>query len=184
MALNQFYTKYIDGLYSHLVSLDYAKLVNAISLINKCNSQNGKLILVGNGGSAAMCSHVSVDFTKAAKIRAINFNEADLITCFSNDYGYEQWVVEALKSYADPSDLVMLVSSSGASPNIVNAAKYARKTNLDLITFTGFRRDNELKRLGSVNFWANSISYNVVEMVHHIWMLALVDIIVEHSAKK
>ena len=130
-----------------------------------------------------MCSHVSVDFTKAAKIRAINFNEADLITCFSNDYGYEQWVVEALKSYADPSDLVMLVSSSGASPNIVNAAKYARKTNLDLITFTGFRRDNELKRLGSVNFWANSISYNVVEMVHHIWMLALVDTS-EHSAKK
>ena len=54
-----------------------------------------KVIIAGNGGSAAMASHVAVDFTKAAGIRAINFNEADLITCFSNDYGYEHWVAQA-----------------------------------------------------------------------------------------
>ena len=83
----------------------------------------------------------------------INFNEVrDLITRFLMIMVTNSGLWR-LKSYADPSDLAMLVSSSGASPNIVNAAKYARKTNLDLITFTGFRRDNELKRLGSV-IWA------------------------------
>ena len=79
-----------------------------------------KVIIAGNGGSAAMASHVAVDFTKAANIRAINFNEADLITCFANDYGYENWVGKALEAYADPGDLVILISSSGKSQNISN----------------------------------------------------------------
>ena len=72
-----------------------------------------KNIVVGNGGSASIASHVSVDFVKAAKIRSINFNEANFLTCFSNDYGYENWVEEALKTYADKDDLLILISSSG-----------------------------------------------------------------------
>ena len=83
--------------------------------------QSGKkIILVGNGGSAAMASHVAVDFTKAARIRAVNFNESDLLTCLSNDYGYERWVEMALEFYADPGDLVILISSSGTMAMAVN----------------------------------------------------------------
>ena len=77
-----------------------------------------------------MASHVAVDFTKAAGIRAINFNEADLLTCFANDYGYENWVVKALEFYADEGDLVILVSSSGQSPNMLNGAKQAKEMKL------------------------------------------------------
>ena len=77
-----------------------------------------------------MASHVAVDFTKAASIRAVNFNEADLITCFANDYGYEHWVAKALDAYADLGDLVILISSSGKSPNIVKGAEKAKNMGL------------------------------------------------------
>ena len=59
---------------------------------------------------------MAVDLTKASGIRAVNFNEADLITCFANDYGYEHWVEKALDFYADPKDVVILISSSGSHP--------------------------------------------------------------------
>ena len=77
-----------------------------------------------------MASQTSVDFTKACKIRAVNFNEADLITCFSNDYGYENWVVEALKAYSKKADTVVIISSSGQSKNLLNAAKYCSKEKI------------------------------------------------------
>ena len=73
------------------------------------NKKGGKLIIVGNGGSSAIASHASVDFTKAAGIRAVNFNESDLLTCFSNDYGYENWVKKALEFYVDKDDIVILI---------------------------------------------------------------------------
>lgn len=125
-----------------------------------------------------MASHVAVDFTKAAKVRAINFNEPDLITCFANDYGYENWVVEALNSYADPGDLAILISSSGKSPNIINGALKAKDMGLSVVTLSGFDRDNPLRKLGDIELWANSSAYNVVEMTHHIWLLAIVDYLI------
>lgn len=147
----------------------------AISLIENVKNNGRKVIIVGNGGSASIASHVSVDFVKAAGIRAINFNEPNLITCFSNDYGYEHWVAEALSAYADAGDLVMLISSSGKSMNIINAATTARKMDLSIITFSGFKHDNSLRKMGDVNFWADSSTYNVIEMTHHVWLLALVE---------
>ena len=130
---------------------------------------------MGNGGSAAMASHVSVDFTKASKIRGVNFNEADLITCFANDYGYENWVKEALRAYSYNDDLVVLFSSSGTSKNMINAAKYCRSNKINLVTFTGFKKDNPLSKMGKINFWVDSKKYNIVEMTHHIWILMAVD---------
>ena len=106
--------------------------------IDLVKASGRKIIIAGNGGSAALASHVAVDFTKAACVRAINFNEADLITCYANDYGYEHWLSQAFLSYADQGDLAILVSSSGRSANILNAAKTAREMGLTLATFSGF----------------------------------------------
>ena len=128
-----------------------------------------------------MASHVAVDFTKAASIRAINFNEADLITCFANDYGYENWVGKALEAYADPGDLAILISSSGKSQNILNAAEKANEMGLSLITVSGFLTDNPLRKLGDLNLWVDSCEYNVIEMTHHIWLLAIVDYLIENK---
>ena len=147
---------------------------------------NGKkVIIAGNGGSAAMASHVAVDFTKQGGIRTVNFNEADLITCFANDYGYEHWVEKAIEFYGDEGDAVILISSSGSSKNMINAAQTARKLGISVITFTGFTPENSLKQKGDLNFWVDSKAYNIVENTHQIWLLIVCDLIigkVEYSA--
>ena len=172
-----FYHKYFSDITNCIVSIeqDAQKLLNSSQLFQQTQARGGKVILVGNGGSAAMASHVSVDMVKVLGLRAQNFNEADLITCFANDYGYEHWVAKAFEFYADPNDLIVLISSSGKSANILNGAIKAKQMNIALLTFSGFAPDNPLRKLGDINFWANSKSYNVVEMTHHIWLLALVD---------
>ena len=154
------------------------KLVELKSLIMATHARQRKVIFVGNGGSAAIASHCAVDFTKTAGVRCINFNEADLITCFSNDYGYEWWVEKALEMYGDDGDSVVLISSSGRSPNMVRAAEHARSRGLSLVTLTGFDLDNPLSKLGDLSLWINSRDYNVVETTHQVWLLAVCDLIV------
>ena len=132
-----------------------------------------------------MASHVAVDFTKQGGVRSVNFNEADLITCFANDYGYEHWVEKAVEFYGDEGDMVILISSSGNSKNMVNAAQTAKKLGLDVITFTGFNPDNALKKEGIINIWLDSKAYNIVENTHQIWLLTVCDLMIgkaEYSA--
>ena len=147
------------------------------------NSKKGKKILVfGNGGSAAIASHFTVDITKNARVRATNYNEADLITCLSNDYGYDQWVSRAIELYMDKGDLIFFISSSGVSKNMVNAVKIAKKKKArKIISFTGFNINNPLKKKSDLAFWVNSRAYNHVENVHQIWLLSLVDLIIGRS---
>ena len=178
-----FFSDYFSRVAACVRSADSDQLARALKLLRDSRERGGKVILVGNGGSAAMASHIAVDLTKVAGVRAINFNEADLLTCLANDYGYEHWVERALGFYADPADLVVLISSSGKSSNIVNGARKARQMKLPLITFSGFDADNPLRKLGDLNFWADSRAYNIVEMTHHIWQLALVDKLVADSER-
>ena len=144
--------------------------------------ENGrKVFVVGNGGSAALASHISVDLMRTLKFRGINFNEAGLLTCFSNDYGYENWVKEALKIHATRDDLVILISSSGMSPNILNAAKQSVLMGLDLITFSGFSPQNPLRELGNLNFWVDSSNYNVIETTHQVRLLAVIEALINQK---
>jgi D-sedoheptulose 7-phosphate isomerase len=174
----KFYRDYFSDIAGKLNDVDLAELDGVAKLIKATGAADRSVIFVGNGGSAAMASHVSVDLTKVGGVRTINFNEADLLTCLANDYGYEHWVEKALEFYGRPGDLVVLISSSGRSPNIVNGAKAARALKMTPVTLSGFDADNPLRGLGDVNLWVNSRSYNVVEMTHHIWLLAAVDRIV------
>ncbi len=159
----------------------FPKLMELKKLLVDVRTNRKKIIMAGNGGSAAIASHCAVDFTKCAGVRCVNFNEADLITCFANDYGYERWLEKALSFYADDGDVVILISSSGKSPNMVRAGKYARKRQLKVVTFTGFSPDNPLKALGNLNIWVTSRAYNVVEMTHQIWLLAVCDLIIGNA---
>jgi D-sedoheptulose 7-phosphate isomerase len=177
---NKFFSDYFKFIQEGMESINHEDLVKASEKIKAISKAGNKLIIAGNGGSAAMASHVSVDFTKAAGIRAINFNEADLLTCFSNDYGYERVFEKAVEFYGDSGDLLILISSSGSSQNVVNAAKRAKELKMGVITFSGFNSGNPLRQAGDINFWVNSKAYNIVEMTHHIWLLALVDYIIGH----
>ena len=115
-----FFEIYFKELESAIKKVESEDLHKASLLVDETAKKGSKVIIAGNGGSAAIASHVAVDFTKAAGIRAVNFNEADLLTCFANDYGYVFWVARALEFYADEGDLAILFSSSGQSPNILN----------------------------------------------------------------
>ena len=179
MKASDYFSKYFETIFQGLKSIDSAQLGQAVAMVWASHQTGKKIILVGNGGSAAMASHVAVDFTKAAGIRAINFNEADLITCFANDYGYEHWVAKALEAYSDPGDLVILISSSGKSPNIINGARQAKAMDLPLVTVSGFSADNPVRKLGDLNLWVDSTAYNIVEMTHHVWLVAIIDYLIE-----
>ncbi len=171
---NNFFDNYFKDINKKVSKIDNTKLLK-ISNLMKSVSKKNKIILVGNGGSASMASHVAVDITKILKIRAVNFNEPNLLTCFGNDYGYENWVSEALKAYALKGDLIILVSSSGQSKNLTNGAKMARKMKLKLVTLSGFKPSNPLRKIGHINLWTDAKVYNMVEMTHHIWLLSIVD---------
>lgn len=177
MLKKNYITNYLNKLTNLINDFSYEDFLKIIKIIKKVKKSRKKVILVGNGGSAAMASHVSVDLTKICKTRAVNFNEADLLTCFSNDYGYENWVQKALSFYADKGDLLICISSSGESKNIINGAKFAKKIGCKVITLTGFEKKNKVKKIGHVNLWLNSKNYNLIEMTHHAWLLSIVDFI-------
>lgn len=175
---NNFFNNYNNLITECINTIDNQLLVECAELIKNVKITGKKVIIIGNGGSAAMASHVAVDLTKAAGCRSITFNEADLLTCFANDYGYDKWVIKALEFYADKGDVIILISSSGNSPNIINGAKWAKDFGLKLITLSGFSENNSLKKIGDINLWAQSTGYNIVEMTHHIWLVAIVDFII------
>ena len=179
MNTSQFFSKYFKTIERKISSIDIIQLEQFAEIALKIHYAGKKIIICGNGGSAAMASHVAVDFTKAAGIRAMNFNEADLITCFANDYGYEHWVEKALEAYADLGDLAILISSSGKSQNILNGAKKAKNMGMTVITVSGFLPENPLRKLGDLNLWVDSSEYNIIEMTHHVWLVAIIDYLIE-----
>lgn len=157
-------------------------LVELSQIIRATQSNRRKVIFAGNGGSAAIAAHCAVDFSKNAGIRSVNFSDSSLITCLANDYGYERWLEKALELYSDEGDLIVLISSSGKSPNVIRAADFLQKHGSNtLITLTGFESLNPLKARGKLNFWVNSRAYNVVEMTHHIWLLAVCDLLIGNA---
>ena len=172
-----FINDYLNNLNSLSKDLDVDSLIKICKTIIKTANSIGTVIIVGNGGSASISSPVAVDFLKAVGIRAMTFNESSLITCYANDYGYENWVKEALKSYVQINDTIILISSSGESSNIINAAKYVKSKNLNLVTFSGFNMNNSLFTLGDFNIWVNSKDYNYVEILHNQFLLMLVDLV-------
>ena len=185
MSNEEFFRSYFCEITNSIEIVDHSVLRNIASKIRSVGSSGGKVIIAGNGGSAAMASHVSVDLTKTACIRSTNFNEADLITCFSNDYGYKKVFSKSLEFYADKGDIVIIISSSGRSKNLIEAAKFCKRNKIKLFTFTGFSKSNPLRKMGNINLWANSKAYNIVENIHQIWLLSIVDRIIgkiEYSA--
>ena len=170
-----FFKDCFSNITERLNDADTSQLAAASDLIRSIGESDGKVIVVGNGGSAAIAGHLAVDLTKAAGIRTVNFSDPALLTCFANDYGFEHWVEKALGCFADEGDLLVLVSSSGESANIVNGARRAVGMGMPILTLSGFASDNTLRSLGGINLWVDSPTYNVVENVHQIWLLSIVD---------
>jgi D-sedoheptulose 7-phosphate isomerase len=151
------------------------------SKILETKAAGGKIIFAGNGASAAIASHVALDFTKQAGVRSVTFHDPGLITAFVNDFGAEFWLSRACDMYADPNDLAIFISVSGQSPNVVNAARELAVRGIETISFTGKTKDNNLGQAASINFWVDSHAYNIVECIHMIWITTVIDMIIGKS---
>jgi D-sedoheptulose 7-phosphate isomerase len=135
-----------------------------------------KIIFIGNGGSAGIASHLAIDFSKNGGLRALAFNDPSALTCLGNDLGYENVFAKQLDFHARPADLLIAISSSGRSPNILGAVKMARTRDCKVATFSGFTEENELRRTGDVNFYVCSREYGFVEIAHLALCHAVLDI--------
>ena len=179
---NKFIDNYFND-YNKLLLSNFDEVKKKLILVKKnflqIKKNKKKIIIFGNGGSAAISSHFSVDLTKNANIRCINFNEPDLITCFSNDFGYDNWLSNSIKFYGDKGDILIAISSSGKSKNIINGCVAAKKKKFSkIITLTGYSINNPVMKKGDINLWINSKAYNFIENIHQFWLLLLVDLVI------
>ena len=155
----------------------------AFQSILKLKTNGGKVIFIGNGGSAAIASHQAVDFWKNGGVRAIAFNDASLLTCISNDYGYKHVFEKPMEMFADPSDVLIAISSSGKSENILKAVEAAKSKGCSVITLSGFGANNPLRQQGHLNFYVPSDAYGFVEISHLIICHFIADrLCAEHQA--
>jgi D-sedoheptulose 7-phosphate isomerase len=163
-----------DGLGQRLpVGLGFDRVQHRAHLAHDAGN---KIIFIGNGGSAALASHLAIDFCKNGGLRAVAFNDASALTCLGNDLGYENVFAQQIEFHARPGDLLVAISSSGRSPNILAAVKAARKHNCGVVTFSGFGDGNELRRAGDVNFYIRSHEYGFVEVAHLSLCHAILDL--------
>jgi len=138
-------------------------------------SRYQKIIVLGNGGSNSIASHITQDYTKALKKTSFTFTDPSRLTCYINDYGMENAYKQFLIEFADKNTLVVLISSSGESDNIINSAKYCLNKNISLVTLSGFKKDNHLNSFDSdINYWVDSKDYGVIECAHLVFLHSII----------
>jgi len=139
-----------------------------VELIAATKTSGAKVMLIGNGGSAAIVSHIQNDLCDSAGVRAIVFNEPPFLTAVANDHGYETFFEQAVRLWAEKGDLLVAVSSSGRSKSILRAIEAGKEKGVISLTFSGFRPDNPLRQLGDINFYVKSEVYGFVETAHAV----------------
>jgi D-sedoheptulose 7-phosphate isomerase len=139
-----------------------------VEITREVHGGGRSLFLVGNGASAAMASHFAADACKNGGLRAQAFNDAALLTCAGNDLAFDQIFALPLSRFARPGDMLISISSSGASPNIIRALEHAREMRLRIITLSGRRPDNPSRAFGEVNVYMPCDRYGWVESGHHV----------------
>jgi len=147
---------------------------NIIASLLKNHRNGKKVIIIGNGGSAAIAMHVLVDYTNAG-LRTADLMNPALLTCMSNDHGYENVFAKPIEIFADKNDILFAISSSGKSQNILKACEAAKQKNCQVITFSGFDVSNPLRKAGHLNFYVPSSHYGFVELAHQTLLHCISD---------
>ena len=155
--------KIINSLNQPNLERDINILFNEIKFTWKSKKN---FFICGNGGSAAIASHMAIDYSKNGRLPSLAFNDGAALTCLGNDLGFENVFAEQLKLHARPGDLVFAISSSGSSPNILAAVQQAQEVDCQVVTLSGFSPDNPLRKEGLLNWYVNSPEYGFVELSH------------------
>lgn len=143
---------------------------------------NGTIFFVGNGGSAAIASHMAIDYTKNGGYKAMAFNDAAAITCLSNDFRYQEIFKYQIKKWAQDGDVVFCISSSGESDSIINAAKAAKDRGCFVFTLSAFKPDNRLRGMGDINFYVPTMEYGFAEITHLSILHSILDLAIKEKA--
>jgi D-sedoheptulose 7-phosphate isomerase len=178
--------RYFAALMDHLVQtevksasggrVEFAEALNQVMVwARTAHAVGAKVIFIGNGGSASIASHMATDYSKNGGVRSIALNDSSMLTCLSNDIGYEHVFAKQIELYARPGDLMIAISSSGRSLNILNAVQVARAAQCNIVTFSGFGPNNPLRSLGDLNFYIPSDRYGFVEIGHLTICHAILD---------
>jgi len=157
----------IEATNGDAAALDFNTAINGfIALCRDVQSSGRKLMFIGNGGSASIASHMATDFMKNGRVRATAFNDPMFLTCLSNDLGYERVFEFQIDGHGEAGDLLIAISSSGKSSNILNGVAAARRKKSKVVTLSGFKSANSLRDMGDLNFYVPSGEYGVVELLH------------------
>jgi D-sedoheptulose 7-phosphate isomerase len=145
-----------------------------IALTHDGSVRGQHIYFVGNGASAMMASHFAADACKNGELAASAFNDASLVTAVGNDVAFEQIFALPLKRMARTGDLLIAISSSGSSPNILRALEAARSMPMQIVTLTGKSASNRVRASGDLNFYVAADRYGWIECAHqlilHYWL--------------
>jgi len=155
----------VTDLSSEILNFDESAS-QVLTCFQECHQRGSKIIFVGNGGSAGITSHMAVDYNKNVGLRALSMNDGAMLTCLGNDYGYDHVFEKQIEFLGVAGDVLVAISSSGNSANILNAVDAARNKNMQVITLSGFSSDNKLRKTGDYNFFISSERYGYVELAH------------------
>lgn len=152
-----------------------------VDIFSEVKAKGGTAYFAGNGGSAAIASHMTVDFRKNGNMKTGALLDPSVLTCFGNDFGYEYIYSKQIEQLGRSGDVLVAISSSGNSMNIVNAVKEARRKGMGVITMSGFKPDNAIKAMGDISVYVAASEYGIVESAHITILQQVVDTILERD---
>lgn len=146
-----------------------------VSLFSKKRKENKSIAFIGNGGSAAIAIHMTSDFLKNGKMKTISFYNPATLTCLGNDFSYEDVFSKQVENIMRDGDMLIAISSSGRSTNIVKAIDAAHEKNVEVLSFTGFDQDNTSRTKSDISLYVPSHEYGIVESIHNLILQEIVD---------
>lgn len=156
-------------------------IVALLEMFTRHKQQQKQLFFIGNGGSSAIASHMTADFMKNGGMNTYSLYDNAVTTCMGNDFGYEYIFSKPLEFLIKEDDLLVAISSSGNSLNIIHAIEVAKRKKASVITFTGFQPDNKVKQMGDFNVYVPCEKYGMVESLHNLILQQIVDEIMERD---
>ena len=163
---------------------DYEEAMQSlVGLFSEIKGEGKQVFFIGNGGSAAIASHMTADFMKNGGMKTYSLYDNSVTTCMGNDYGYEFIFSRPMEFLANERDLLVAISSSGNSQNIVNAIQVAQNKGMQVVTLSGFQRENRIIRMGRYNIYVPVSHYGIVESIHNLILQQIVDVMLERDGE-
>jgi len=174
-----FLTNRTKEAFNQVMKLDMDMAIEFANDVFKFRETGNKVIFMGNGASYTIANHAALDYMGQTGVITLCASDPAVLTAFSNDFGYDKALERFTQINYRVDDVLVCVSSSGNSSNVVNAAKYVKAIGGNVVAFTGFSIDNELSKIADKNFWVDSDKYNVVESIHNLWLAMICDLMIE-----